>query len=48
MPGPRSLSELSKMKIFDAHKWLRINDLLVIRGKETPQNTGFVITRTGS
>jgi len=36
------------MKIFDAHNWLRINDFPVIRGEETPQNTDFLITRTGS
>jgi hypothetical protein len=36
------------MKIFDAHNWLRINDLHVTMGEETPQNTDFRITRTGS
>ena len=36
------------MKIFDEHNWLTINDLPVIRGKETLSNTDFRITRTGS
>ena len=36
------------MKIFDAHNWLRINDLYAIRGEETPQNTDFRITRMDS
>ena len=29
------------MKIFDAHNWLRLNDLRVIKGKETPLKQGL-------
>ena len=36
------------MKIFDAHNWLRVNDLHAFTGREKPPNADFWITRTGS